>query len=170
MAEQTAGTGGTQLSRKIRCLQRQRMRSVSKDEQESRAPLWQITKGSVAPSCLLPNVPVFHVYGPGSELGKEAGCSSYPALRAKLALHPKPGQSRVRFLSFYSHAFKQASRTLFCNLAPNKIPRQSLASSGLYVETESWLISAALTTASVQMICTAIAEGSLATHGCFTVL
>lgn len=73
------------------------MRFVSKEEQESRAPLWQVTEGSVAPNCLLPNMPVFHVYRPGSELGKEADGSSYPALRVELALHPKPNQSRVRF-------------------------------------------------------------------------
>lgn len=97
VAEQTAGILGTLLSRKVSCLQRQRMKSVSKDKQESRAPLWQVTEGSVAPNCLLPNVPVFCVYGPDPELGKEAGCSTYPALRAKLALHPKPGLCRVRF-------------------------------------------------------------------------
>lgn len=97
VAEQTARTWGTQLSRKFSCLQRQRMKSVSKDEQESRAPHWHATEGSVAPKCLFPNVPVFCVYGPDPELGKEAGCSSYPALRAKLALHPKPGVPRVRF-------------------------------------------------------------------------
>lgn len=68
--EQTAGTWGTQLSRKVNCLQRQRVRSVSKEEQESRAPLWQVTKENVAPNCLPQNIPVFHVYGPGSELGK----------------------------------------------------------------------------------------------------
>lgn len=79
--EQTAGTWGTQLSRKVNCLQRQRVsvskrqRSVSKEEQESRAPLWQVTKENVAPNCLPQNIPVFHVYGPGSELGK-ACCSS----------------------------------------------------------------------------------------------
>lgn len=70
MVEQTARTWRTQLSREFSCLQRQRVKSVSKDEEESRAPLWHATEGSVAPNCLLPNVPVFCVYGPDPELGK----------------------------------------------------------------------------------------------------
>lgn len=62
-------------------------------------------------------------------------------------------------LSFYSLAFKQASKTLFCNLAPNKTLKQSVARSSLYMEIKSWLIWAVFTAASVQLVCTA--EGSL---------